>query len=591
MNTEYIYRSERSWPNKRFSIGAIVGHTTSTSCRLWIRTASCGDYTLIVYQKAEEGTKGDLFTGFKTVPYMINRLPRNVKQIDFKIENFDKDTTHVLDLDKLKPDTEYCYAVYGTDTTGKDNRIILGQDRRHSFKTMPSKEAPYSFAFFSCHMPYKMDTNEEHDLQLSNEKMWGCLEDTLKRHKDKGLRFIIGGGDQVYTDGVKHEDINLPMILNDKMEKKDGELTPTKDEMVLWYRDIYRGYWGVRGINRIFSSHPTYMIWDDHEIWDGWGSYILSPGNKKDELHKMFPVYKDTDKLKAKGLNRKDLLTLKERMFEAAKQVYDEYQHSHNPGVPGRYDYDLSHGENSAFYFLDGRGQRDINRSRNRILGKPQLDRFKAWLESAEVRKKKVVFVISAVPVLHVSTMVANMSELGPVIKRGLQDDLRDSWENRKHKSEREALMSSLFKAADRGQRVVILSGDVHIAAAFKISNGKSVIHQLTSSAITYNIPLWESYLFSIFGVPDDGETEEGYKFKRLALYGDSNYSLVKVDFTKDREDIEFQLYGTQSVLAPRDLPDDSTIKAIVRKLKGFLSEERLITHSIAKIPLSFKPF
>jgi alkaline phosphatase D len=334
------------------------------------------------------------------------------------------------------------------------------------------------------------------------------------------------------------------------------------------------------------------MIWDDHELWDGWGSYIFKPGHKDDELHKMFPIYKEDKKeLRARGLKRKDLLTLKGRMFEAAKQVYNEYQHSHNPGVPGQYDYDLSHDRKSAFYFLDGRGERNINRGKDRILGTAQLNRFKDWLKSPEVRKKKVVFVVSAVPVLHVATIVANLSELSLVKKKGLQDDLRDSWENKKHKKEREALMAALFKAADRGQRVVILSGDVHIAAAFKITNGKSVIHQLTSSAITYNIPLWESYLFSIFGVPDDGKTEEGYRFKRLALYGDSNYSLIKVDFTRGREDIEFQLYGTQSVLAPRDLPDDSRMKEVLKWFRSHFSEERSLNHSIAKIPLSFKKF
>ncbi len=600
MSREYIYKSERSWPNKRFKIGAIVGHTTATTCRLWIRTASTGSYTLIYYPKVEAGSAEDHFNGFKAVPYDISTLPGDVAKTVFEVTDFSKDTTNVLELTDLTPDTEYSYAVYredgrDIDESEKEDRIILGHDRTHSFKSMPATEEPYSFALFSCNMPYKVDNNDERDLRLSNEKMWGSLDDTLKRHKDKGLRFIIGGGDQVYSDGVDHKEINLPKNLNTRMKKdENGELTPTKDEMVLWYRDIYRGYWGIRGINRIFSSYPSYMIWDDHEIWDGWGSYLLtSEGDEDDELHRLFPEYeKQKDELKARGLKREDLLKLKDRMFDAAKQVYNEYQHSHNPGDSTRYDYDFDHGEKSAFYFLDGRGERDVNRDKNRILGAAQLERLKNWLKSPEVKSKKVIFIVSAVPVLHVSPTIAGLSELSVTERIGLQDDLRDSWENSKHKEERKEFMETLFKAADdNDQRVVILSGDVHIAAAFKISNGTSVIHQLTSSAITYNIPLWESYLFSVFGVPDDGETEEGYSFKRLALYGDSNYSLVKVDFTDDKEEIEFQLYGTQSVLAPRDLPEGSAAKGLVKKLTGYFSEEKSLNHSIAKIPLTFAPF
>ncbi len=590
MSKEFIYKDERDWPNPRLTLGAIVGHTTTTTSRLWVRTGKPGDYTLIYYKRPAKGSSGDLIKGFGSIPYDIERLPSSVKK-SFHVTDFAKDTTEVIDLENLEPNSEYCYALYGLDVISNKKRILLGQNRAHTFKTMPEEEVPYSFALYSCHMPYKDGRCDTVEIS-ENKHMWAHFEETLKRHKNKSrdLCFVIGGGDQIYADGIDTEKINIINRLNNEVRKKGATLYPTKKDMVLWYRDLYRGYWGFGEVKKVFSSFPTYMIWDDHEIWDGWGSYILKPG-RKDELDKMFPIYGDKKKMREKGLTREDLLIIKKRMFEAAKQVYNEYQHSHNPKTRhGRFDYSFSLCRSSAFYFLDGRGNRDVNRESLYILGSEQLERFEGWLEALDPEETKVVFVLSTVPVIHMATLMANMADSWVAKKFGLNDDLRDSWENKRHDKERKRLMGALFKAADRGQKVVILSGDVHLAAAFKVTNGKSIIHQLTSSAITYNLPLWQSYFFAKFGVADDGTTREGYKFKRLALYGESNYSVVKVDPNGGKPRIVFQLYGEQEARAPRDLPKYST-REKVKKEEGIFRESYAMTHSIAKIPLDFDNF
>ena len=54
-----------------------------------------------------------------------------------------------------------------------------------------------------------------------------------------------------------------------------------------------------------------------------------------------------------------------------------------------------------------------------------------------------------------------------------LTDDLKDAWEHPLHDEERKSLMRVLFQAAARGIKVAILSGDVHVSAAFKISDGE----------------------------------------------------------------------------------------------------------------------
>ncbi|MCI5160393.1 MAG: hypothetical protein D3906_18600 [Candidatus Electrothrix sp. AUS1_2] len=269
-----------------------------------------------------------------------------------------------------------------------------------------------------------------------------------------------------------------------------------------------------------------------------------------------------------KKLDRDDCDVLLQRMRNAAQAVYEEYQHAHNPRTaPGCYDYGFHH-DRSAFYVLDTRGQRDINRTSYRLLGKPQFQRFKKWVDGLDVKKTSCLFVTSAVPVLHMEPMLINKDDTVLARMAEVEDDLRDAWEHEAHRDERRKLMKVLFAAAERGIRVCILSGDVHIAAAFRMENKNgAVVHQLTSSALTYNKPRALGWLLGA-SVPDDGTTSDGYTFKRLALYRESNFALIKVN--QKSKEIIFQIYGRQEAQHPSG---DVRIP---------------MTHSVAKLVLQF---
>ena len=288
------------------------------------------------------------------------------------------------------------------------------------------------------------------------------------------------------------------------------------------------------------------------------GSHFFDPDNKQDGLRQLLPDYEE------RGLTYDEGVELVQRMFNAAKQVYIEYQHSHNPPTEeGVFDYAFRRG-GCSFYVLDGRGHRDIGRDGYRILGREQFDRFASWAEDLTPDETPFLFVVSAVPILHTRAAVVGADEhVG-----SLGDDLRDSWEHELHDVERAALMDVLFEAAARGIKVAVLSGDVHASAVFSLTDDEgNRVYQLTSSAITCNVSRLVSWALRL-GAADDGRTAEGYRFRRLALYTEASYALVSVD--PQSGEAWFKLYGEQML----DAPPNTSGGAVP------------LTHSLAKIQL-----
>lgn len=556
MTDSFIFKTERPWPNARLDRAAIIGHTTNNSTKIWVRTGLIGNYKLFVYPMAHKDA-ASFRSSMKRVPYDNRQFPKWVKVYSFEVKDFSTDATYVQLVDGLQSFTNYGYAMQGKDDAGI-NRILIGQDgldnpMAYTFRTLSDGMTPFSFGFYSCHLPYAQSIFGR--TEITNMDMWDSFSVTLQRHREETkLSFVIGGGDQVYVDGV--DSLSIWKYLNSCMRKENDQLFPGKDAMLSWYRDIYRGYWGFPQIKQVFSQLPNYMIWDDHEFLDGWGSYFLKEGSRKDEMDEIFPDWQK------KGLTWKDCLALLKNMSECAIKVYEEYQHSHNPDS-GFYDYGFTT-NGSAFYFQDGRSHRDVNRESNRILGKEQLGRFTTWLQALDSKITPYVFVISAVPLLHLHSTLVN-SEGSIIDWADLEDDLRDAWEHKLHKAERKQLVELLFEAAGRGLKISILSGDVHVSAAFRMSRGNSVVYQLTSSAITYNLALPMGWVLGA-GVVDEGESPDNYHFKRLALYSERNYALIKVDAPQGKA--EFQLYGPQSVSHPQGATGDLPITHSMMKLE-----------------------
>jgi alkaline phosphatase D len=285
--------------------------------------------------------------------------------------------------------------------------------------------------------------------------MWRYLFLEMSR---QNATFLLAVGDQVYAD---HERSNAWLeSLKWSSQKSPLEL----------YRDVYQRHWSFPEIQMVLGNFPSFMIWDDHEITNGWGS---------------------SEKHASKGA---------QKIFQVARKAYEEFQHSHNPATlsypqnynptPGHmpYYYAFRYGP-VAFLVLDLRGNRRI--WDGQLLGPDQWAALRHWFESKEAKDSKILFVISSVPMIHLRMLLAKYLWW-------LKTDIADQWSSPHNKEERRELIAMLFdKYIENGKRqVFIVGGDVHVGTVAKITDSKSnqSIYQFTSSPIS-NKP--ERYLDS----------------------------------------------------------------------------------------------
>lgn len=512
---------DRPWPNPRLKSASMLGHVTARSIRIWVRAEFPGSHVFVFSKQPIDGRIVPLGIDANGSATGKDETGQSVSfgRATALVLSFEQDLTRVLDLDALEPDTQYFYALFSTDGAESTKRWILGFQEQLTFRTHPHALDPVAFGLISCHMPYDARN-------LVNMEMFDSLE---REMADADARFLIAAGDQVYVDGNEHIDIWRWL----RSIKSEG---PTLNDMISWYRDIYRGYWGPLPVRKVFRRFPTYRIWDDHEIMDGWGSH--TDAELSDRLDTIWEWENTTKNL---GLAK--------QMFQAAQHVYREYQHSYNPPTPvGQWDYSFEAGE-LGFYVLDMRGHRNFGApDGERVLGKAQLERFTSWLSQTEA---KAIMIVSPVPIVHARSFIVNTFDL-PLL--GIADDLRDEWEHDSNWTERDRLLDAVFRQSNASKRkVVFLSGDVHISASFKLFHRDfpdASVHQLTSSGITYAAlsPLARQGLrLSVakrgtLGYPDAVPIERRVHFTTLHTFQKNHFAIVR--YSKLGQSISFDVFG-----------------------------------------------
>lgn len=285
----------------------------------------------------------------------------------------------------------------------------------------------------------------------------------------------------IYLRENRHH-LKQMFVANDN-QIKEKELTAYLTQLI---REYYLIYWNFPNLRAVHSRVPAYMMWDDHEIMDGWGSV-----DRRERIVKL----KKKTQLREEARDDALIERMVEMTFQAASAVYSEFQHSHNPGRsyrPGTddprtfaWDYTWSRGE-CQFFALDMRGGHNCDAKCDRLLGAAQHDRLRLWLDGLEAAGAQSAFVVAPVPVVHWSTITEHAQLFIPSLK----DDLMDGWGHPTNHVERAKLLKALFAASDRLKiPITIVSGDVHCASCYTLKDTENYpnarIVQVTSSSIS----------------------------------------------------------------------------------------------------------
>ncbi|KAK5161595.1 hypothetical protein LTR04_004105 [Oleoguttula sp. CCFEE 6159] len=134
--------------------------------------------------------------------------------------------------------------------------------------TVPSKAQSMRIMFHSCN-GFSVGTDVD---AWSGPALWN---DVLRMHSAQPFHVMIGGGDQIYNDGVR---VDGPLrqwtdIKNPKKRRDypfNEELRARCDE---YYFDNYVRWYSAEPFATANGQIPQLNIWDDHDIIDGFGSY------------------------------------------------------------------------------------------------------------------------------------------------------------------------------------------------------------------------------------------------------------------------------------------------------------------------------
>jgi hypothetical protein len=506
-------------PRRRFSrlkLGPIVGHTTDSSSTIWIQAFDDPRRYALRVQ------------GAGIFPFASTEDPPG--PLEFR--------TGIAIAQNLRPDWRYTYNIL------RRGRVVQGASGTFRTMPLPGSIAPILFCPISCN-------------SAEETGAW----DALKKFVDDAKpHFILMMGDQVYVDDDK------PNVFNDHHDSP-----PAIRRKAL--ADKYRANWSREQLRHIMSRVPCYMMWDDHEIRDGWGSLAA-----------------DSPTMVQKFPRGQAIFDTCEAFYRDARDVYFHFQACHNPPSPLFTGLPFSGRTALPYVFqcgrvvvlmIDSRGQRDVFRTDLPALGQNQwnfinqtfanlqddvdalvvmtptpiasldphgasqklvggrtddVDAFKRGNFKEAVTPfatKDVEDLALAAVGSHLSRLVGRPVNLGN-FKVDAIDEARDQWSHAFIRPEQALLLNKSAQArlvnrsTGSGRELVFVSGDIHVGCTFDITidEPKCKAVSLTSSGISTietPIPVVGSIVDNEFAVAS------GIRSKMREVVTEFNFGVVQV--------------------------------------------------------------
>lgn len=346
---------------------------------------------------------------------------------------------------------------------------------------VPARGQLPRFAFFSCNG--FSNPAEVHKVR-EPEILWS---DLLGRHKGgladggaddrSGIHLLIGGGDQIYCDALWSQ-APLAQLAKNQNPNTDRVTREQREQILARYVEWYVSNWGRAGFSAAYSCIPAVYTWDDHDIFDGWGSHPEALQATK--LHQaVFAAARETFVAFQLGGAASPLLIRKRSHFLQTLALESATQRA-------------------LVVLADLRGDRNIKT----VLSPRQWNdlgkALKGFENDVDGREAYLLF-ISSIPLVYRRTRFEG------VPAGGVEDDRRDQWEHGSRRGERARLIRNLLDTAGQEARAVAISGDVHVASRGRIvstlpehttaDEPETAIPQVTSSAMVHPAPSWIEWL------------------------------------------------------------------------------------------------
>ena len=510
--------SETKTSSKTLFLGPFVGDITSSSVKLWlnIQEAAAEDQNIYVTLEAAEQGPGNeaerLERDQKGEP-----LIRNVKGTDparpAAIRCLKSDLgTGVVTIRDLNANTKYSYQLWQdeartiklnlnpslNENDQKDNPRKGLQPEDLFFWTLPEDGygRQLDFLVMTCHNP----GTKEND-GFDGFAVWNRIPEIIDTEQNANVRFAILAGDQIYADEIENEVLNE----EDPVKKRQR------------YLEVYRKFWNNEDYRRVLCRLPAVLMWDDHDITDGWGS-------REDSFQQEKP-----QEFKPQWLE----------LFSAAKDMFRIMQASRNPDPLSNdfalgFDTCFSVGR-AGFVMADLRSHRNVRAFKRTENGKSvfegriwlpeQLQLIKDWV-AANRKSLDTLFFVSPVVFSHGAPrvesyllrswfriiIIVNLATSFHLARKTIQwfndkvgdlrDDINDSWGSDVNRDEADGALGFLFELenpqnGEDALNVVILSGDIHtpgystIYSSDPLHKKKAVIPHIVASPVAYEPFSW----------------------------------------------------------------------------------------------------
>lgn len=445
-------------------LGPFLGHVTTDSIKIWLHLESEEHSRIYVSLHPKD------FDADEGASDVLNLTAENL-------------FTACVTVTRLQPDTRYFYKLWKNEQHSEQLPLNGLEEKELQFWTLsddPNRQV--DFVVMSCHNPTVATADG-----YAGFGVWADLPQIIARESNRRVRFALLVGDQVYGDDWQDR------ILAEQTEQGRLQL----------YLDAYRQFWGDIHYRRVMCRLPAVMIWDDHDITDGWGSRTDA-------------FVGETSAIKPEW----------QRLFSAAFKTFSIMQASRNPAplaadTTDGLDFCFRVGP-WGFVFLDLRTNRNLRLKR--LHTQAQFDRVRAWVEENK-REMRTLFVVSPVVFSHGSPVIEDLAlswwpkvmklvDLsGRFIPGGkamqtkfnkslgdISDDIKDSWACQENSEQADNLLDFLFSLQNDPTHqvgVIILSGDVHTSGYANIYSsdqehaGRSSIPHITSSSVAYTPFNW----------------------------------------------------------------------------------------------------